>query len=118
MKSYEIVKTKFDSYYTARKMYSRARFNQRIQNDDESVDDFITDLHNLAKKCEFGPLEDELIRDRIIAGMKNMELSKALQKLEEEPKLETVIYRVWHAVMVEANISRLSPSQASLEIML
>lgn len=113
-KSYDVVKQKFDNYYTARKtkMYARARFNQRIQKDDESIDDFITDLHNLAKKCEFGLLEDELIRDRIVAGMRNTELSKAIQNLEEEPKLETVINRVRHAEVVDENIASLKPSHA------
>lgn len=89
-------------------MYVRAQFNQRTQKDEESVDDFITDLHNLAKKCEFDPLEDELIRDRIVAGMNNTELS--IQNLEEEPKLEAVINRVRHSKLVEANSSMLNPN--------
>ncbi|XP_047998796.1 uncharacterized protein K02A2.6-like [Leguminivora glycinivorella] len=118
MKSYDIVKAKFESYYSARKtkMYSRARFNQRIQNENECIDDFITDLHNIAKKCEFGTLEEELIRDRIVAGMRDTELSKALQNLEEEPKLETVINRVRHAEIVEANRATLNPTTQTPEV--
>ena len=35
----------------------------------EPVEDLITDLHCLAKYCEFGVLKDLLIRDRIVVGL-------------------------------------------------
>jgi len=41
--------------------------------------DFITDLHALAKPYGYKDLEEELIRDRILAGMSNQALSEALQ---------------------------------------
>ena len=40
---------------------------------------FITDLYGLARYCNFGPLEEELIRDRIVVGLQNRELSEKLQ---------------------------------------
>lgn len=95
-KTYNMVKNKFDCYYVARKTktYARARFNQRTQGPEETADDFITDLHTLAKQCEYGALEDELIRDRIVAGMKDTQLSKLIQNLDSEPSLEVVINKV------------------------
>lgn len=114
-KTYVTVKEKFDAYYVAKKTktYARAVFNQRVQKERESADDFITDLHTLAKKCEYGTLEDELIRDRIIAGMRDSELSKAIQNMETEPSLETVINRVKHSEIVDVNMSALRPTTST-----
>ncbi|KAI5632687.1 hypothetical protein NE865_14594 [Phthorimaea operculella] len=110
MRSYDTVKAKFESYYITKKtkMYARAQFNQRVQKEDETADDFITDLHKLGKKCEYGSLEDELVRDRIVAGMKNHELSKQIQNKQEEPTLQNVINRVRHAEVVEAGMGLLN----------
>ena len=65
-------------------IFERAKFNLRSQNDNESVDTFITDLHCLAEYCEFGILKDNLIRDRIVVGLKDKKLSEQLQL---DPKL-------------------------------
>ena len=35
------------------------------------MDAFITALYNLASKCDYGRLNDELIRDRIVVGIRN-----------------------------------------------
>lgn len=45
------------------------------QNPSEPVDTFIQDLYCLAEKCEYRTLRDELIRDRIIAGVLDDALS-------------------------------------------
>ena len=51
-------------------MFERPKFNSKSQQDKESVDNFITDLYCLAEYCEFGTLRDDLIRDRIVVGLK------------------------------------------------
>ena len=43
------------------------------------MDRFITDLYGLARHCNFGPLKEELICDRIVVGLQNRELSEKLQ---------------------------------------
>ena len=48
------------------------------------MDKFIKDLYNLARYCNFGALKDELIRDRIVVGIDNRELS---EKMQLDPKL-------------------------------
>ena len=66
-KQYETVKAKFEGYIDKRRntIYDRARFNMRIQHDNERVDELVADLHRLAKHCNYGSLHDELICDRI-----------------------------------------------------
>ena len=44
------------------------------------MDDFIMDLYRLAEHCSYGTLHDELIRDRIVVGLKSAGLSEKLQK--------------------------------------
>jgi hypothetical protein len=48
----------------------RYKFNKRVQGETESVDQYVTELRLLAKNCRFGELQEELIRDRIICGIK------------------------------------------------
>ena len=43
------------------------------------MDEFITDLYALAKYCQFGELQDELIRDRIVVGIQDAQRSEKMQ---------------------------------------
>ena len=47
-----------------------AKFNTRVQKEAESVNDFITDVYRLAEHCEFSELHNEMVRDRIVVGIK------------------------------------------------
>ena len=69
-KKYTEVMAKLDSFFQVRKnvIYERARFNRRMQLADESVEQFITNLYQLAEHCEHGNLRNEMIRDHIIVG--------------------------------------------------
>ena len=58
--------------------------NSRIQEEGESADSFITSMYGLAEHCGFGTLHDELIRDRIVVGIRDTSLS---EKLQMDPKL-------------------------------
>ena len=70
LQRYDVVKNRFENHFIAKRnvIYERAKFNVRIQNDGETGEAFITDLHCLAEHCEFGTLKDQLIRDRIVVG--------------------------------------------------
>ena len=50
--------------------YERYVFNQRVQQPVESIEDYVAELRKLAKSCEFGELEDSLIRDRVVVGIR------------------------------------------------
>lgn len=55
----------------ANETYERFLFHQRIQQPGESFDDFLTDLRKLAATCSFATLEDSLIRDRVVIGIRD-----------------------------------------------
>ncbi|UYV83311.1 K02A2.6-like [Cordylochernes scorpioides] len=85
----------FDSHFCVRKniIYECAKFNSRIQEDREPVDEFITSLYKLADSCEFEGLHEQLIRDRIVVGVRDKALSERMQ-LDSELSLEKAVKMV------------------------
>ena len=60
------------TFYQAQDVvYEQARFNMRKQEEEEPVDAFIASLYALAEHCSFGALHDEVIRDRIVVGIRD-----------------------------------------------
>ena len=80
-KKYDKVVKKLDAFFKVRKnvIYERARFNQRNQGEGESVECYITALYQLVEFCEFGPLKDDLLRDRIVVGIRDKAVSQRMQ---------------------------------------
>ena len=67
-KKYYAVKAKFEGHFIIKRnvIFERAKFNLRVQKENEPVDTFITDLLTLAQHCNYGNLHDEMVRDRIV----------------------------------------------------
>ena len=80
-KTFGSVIAKFDSFFKVRKniIFERARFNRRSQEDGESAEEFITSLYQLVENCEYGALQDQMIRDRIVVGIRDQALSQRMQ---------------------------------------
>ena len=51
--------------------YERYVFHQRVQQSGECFDDFLGDIRKMATTCQFEQLEDSLIRDRIVIGIRD-----------------------------------------------
>ena len=85
-KQYFVMIAKFNSHFVKRRnvIYNRAKFNSRSQQDGESVEEFIYSVHTLAQYCLYGNLHDEMVRDRIVVGIRDASLS---QKLQMDPEL-------------------------------
>ena len=101
-KKYTVVKEKFESHFVKKRnvIFERARFNQRRQDDGEPVDAFITTLYELAEHCSYGALHDEMIRDRLVVGIRDAKLSEKLQ-LDPDLTLEKAITQVRQAETVK-----------------
>lgn len=71
----------------------RHAFETRNQKQGESNESFIRSLLTLAQKCDFGDSRGERIRDRLISGMNNKELSRKIQieALQTDITLDKVI---------------------------
>ena len=88
-KVYATVVGKFDSFFKVRRniIFERARFNKRNQREGETSERYIMDLYRLAENCGYGALKEEMIRDRLVVGIRDAVLSQQLQ-LDSELTLE------------------------------
>ena len=102
LQNFDTVIAKITQFYTPKVniIYERAKFNSRIQQEGESIDTFVADLHHLAKSCKFGSLQDELVRDRIVIGILDKKLSEQLQ-LDDKLTLQKCIERVMQSAMIK-----------------
>ena len=90
-KDYEIVLEKYDEYFVPKRniIHERAKFHQRSQKSGETVETFVRSLYEIAEHCEF-PDKKEQIRDRLVIGILDRELSEKLQ-LTPELTLEKAV---------------------------
>lgn len=54
------------------------KFFRRYQEEGEVFDKFLRDIRNLAKRCEFGNLEENMVRIRLVLGVKDLGLQERL----------------------------------------
>ncbi|UYV77603.1 K02A2.6-like, partial [Cordylochernes scorpioides] len=75
-----------NNHFTPQKnvIYERYIFNTSNQEENEGIDSYTNRLRGLASSCEYDILTEELIRDRIVLGIKDNRVRK---KLLMEPKL-------------------------------
>ncbi|UYV78642.1 K02A2.6-like, partial [Cordylochernes scorpioides] len=78
--NYEQTKMALDKYFTPHKnvVTERFKFRQRVQKDDESIDNYLISLRELSKSYEFGNLEADMIRDQIIEKCNSKKLKEKL----------------------------------------
>lgn len=75
----------FDNYFEPVKnvIYERVKFNQLIQEPNQSIHQFIIALQTQAKLCDYGgTIVEELIRDRIVVGVRDKNLREYLIDIE------------------------------------
>ena len=84
-KKYEKVREQFDKHFIVKRnvIFERAKFNNRRQEPQETVDSFITDLYCLSEFCEYRDLREDMIRDRIVVGLIDTKLSERLQLIHD-----------------------------------
>ena len=113
-KKYDVVLNKFDAHFVVKRnvIFERAQFNNRRQEQGESMEAFITALHKLAETCEFGALREELIRDRIVVGIQDSKLSEKLQ-LDKDLTLDKAVTLVRQAEQVRQQQGLLRSTSAT-----
>ena len=63
---------------------SGTNFHTQVRNQGESLANFVADLHNIAKHCEFNDVLDDMLSDRFVGGVNEPKIQK---RLLAEPKL-------------------------------
>ncbi|UYV79808.1 K02A2.6-like [Cordylochernes scorpioides] len=92
----------FDNHFIGKRnvVYERALFGLRSQRPEETIEEFVTVLHRISEHCEYANLREELIRDRLVLGVKDRKLSEKLMLNENLTLAKAVeIARQWEAVM-------------------
>ncbi|KAJ3649934.1 hypothetical protein Zmor_021650 [Zophobas morio] len=100
--TYAEAKQFFTGYFvgTTNIIYARAKFNRRNQKEGESAQEYITAIVALGKDCKYGQLEDELVRDRLVVGIRDQKLSESLQ-LTEKLTLEMTVNKIMQAETIK-----------------
>ena len=88
----------------------RFRFYKRNQNEGESILSYVAELRKLATHCNFGGNLNEALRDRLVCGLRNMQIQK---RLLSEAKLK-YSKAVEIAVAMETAIRDASELQSEL----
>ncbi|XP_026278484.2 uncharacterized protein K02A2.6-like [Frankliniella occidentalis] len=75
----ELVK-KFEEYSAEddNETYIRFMFNRTRQRDGETFDHFVAEARKRIKACGYGNLEDSLLKDRIVEGVRSQKLQQTL----------------------------------------
>ena len=88
----------------------RFRFYKRNQHEGESILSYVAELRKLATHCNFGGNLNEALRDRLVCGLRNMQIQK---RLLSEAKLK-YSKAVEIAVAMETAIHDASELQSEL----
>ncbi|KAK2559396.1 hypothetical protein P5673_018018 [Acropora cervicornis] len=114
-KKYDVVITKFDNHFAPKRnvIHERAMFNKRDQLPDESAESFIRVLYEMDERCDFGAAKNDAIRDRLVVGISDKELSQRLQ-LKADLKLCDAITDIRQAEVVKAKVSAQSSATKAI----
>ena len=79
-KSFEALKEILTAHYSPKPILiaERFKFHRRNQLESESIAQFVVELKRLALKCEFGVFLEEALRDRLVCGLRNVQIQKKL----------------------------------------
>jgi hypothetical protein len=96
-RTYDRVVAAFTGYFQPRRnvLNYRIQFYHRKQSSDESAEEYIRCIHNLAVKCRFndGLTQADMVKDRLLSGMVDILLSSELQ-LNEDVTLDAVTFKM------------------------
>ena len=78
-KEFDTLITNFQNYTSPKKntVFARYMFHERRQKEEETFDNFVTDLRNLVKSCGYTN-SDEMVRDRIVCGVNSQAIREKL----------------------------------------
>ena len=100
---FDSVTIKFDTYFRPKvnHLEYRVSFQKRVQNYDEPIEQFIRALYEIAENCNCSENKHDNIRDRIVIGCQDKEVSQS-HRLKEYSSLQENPYNVRyiHTVLI------------------
>ncbi|KAL4720153.1 hypothetical protein ACJJTC_015080 [Scirpophaga incertulas] len=88
----ECLMRKFEEHFNTKPNITvrRFKFFSRNQDENESIDEYVTALRMLSQQCEFSDLQESLIRDKIVCGIVNNKVRDRLLRTEELTLSKTI----------------------------
>ena len=104
---FDTVMSKFDTYFRPKVNYLEYRvlFQNRVQNYDEPIEQFIRALYEMAENCNYGENKQENIRDRIVIGCQDKEVSQSRRLKGNELTLDDAITTARQYEQVKSQLS-------------
>ena len=93
-------------------VFARYIFHQRIQKAGETFEAFLTDLRNLVKDCKYEK-PNEMVRDRIVAGITSHEIREKLLTIGDELTMELAIEKVGVCEATQQQLKTMATGHAS-----
>ena len=116
---YAKILEKFNGFFKVRKnvIFERARFNRRNQLEGETAETYIMELYTLAESCEYKETKEEMIRDRLVVGIRDASLSERMQ-MESDLTLDRAkkLVRQREAVHEQQEILNKGPNTESKDL--
>lgn len=72
-------------------LQERYHFYLRQQENYETISDFADQVHQLASACQFGRLEESLVRDHVLFGLLNKQITLRIIQAGGNPSLSQVV---------------------------
>lgn len=103
--NFDTVLENFDAHFVPKRnlIHERAKFHARAQNSGETIEEYVRALYELSEHAAFKD-RDETIRDRLVLGVLDNELSQRLQ-LEATLTLKSAIDTARHFELVKGQVS-------------
>ncbi|CAH0729861.1 unnamed protein product, partial [Brenthis ino] len=107
----------FDEKFNPQSNITVERYNffTRTQQIDESLDNYVTVLNNLAMSCEFNTLKDSLVRDMFVIGIQNSKIRESLLQ-QEKLTLEDALKIAKSMELSQERSSRITQSHTPKEL--
>ena len=114
---------KLDTYYTkceayvkpkTNRVFARYKFHQKVQEEGESFEQFLTDVKLLVKDCGYGDT-DEMVRDRVVIGCHATKTREKLVQEGSELTLEKAIDIARTDEMSKTQLETMANEDASID---
>ena len=81
----EVIFKKLKEYYEPKynAVVEQFKFFRQDQEEAESFDKFLREIKMIAKRCDFGTLEDNMVKVRIVLGVRNFALQERLLRVPD-----------------------------------
>ena len=89
----------------------RYEFNTRKQVEDESVATYVAELRKIAEFCEYGPVLNDMLRDRLVCGTSNNAIQRRLLQ-ETDLTFEKALEVASSTEAADKNAQRLTDSSS------